>query len=65
VEIYGRVRRAVRVEGRSQRAGIPGLVLAFDDYGNPANSSIGWPQDPQVPYLGVVRTIFGKILTSM
>ncbi len=33
--------------------GIPGFVLAFDDYENNANG--GWPQDPAVPYLGVGR----------
>jgi hypothetical protein len=36
--------------------GIPGVVIAFDDYGNPGNPAIGWPQDPQVPYLGVGRS---------
>jgi Immunoglobulin I-set domain len=36
--------------------GIPGVVIAFDDYGNPPNPAIGWPQDPQVPYLGVGRS---------
>ena len=39
-------------EGLGAR-GIPGFVLAFDDYEN--NTSGGWPQDPGVPYLGVGR----------
>jgi hypothetical protein len=47
--------RGLNGEGIGAR-GIPGIVLAFDDYGNPPNSSVGWPQDPQVPYLGVGRS---------
>ncbi len=39
-------------EGLGAR-GIPGFVLAFDDYEN--NASGGWPQDPGIPYLGVGR----------
>ena len=42
-------------EGLGAR-GIPGVVIAFDDYLNPANSVFDWPQDPQVPYLGVGRS---------
>jgi hypothetical protein len=39
-------------EGLGAR-GIPGLVLAFDDYAN--DDPALWPIDPQVPYLGVGR----------
>jgi len=40
-------------EGLGAR-GIPGLVIAFDDFENDWNGS-DFPQDPQVPYLGVGR----------
>ena len=35
--------------------GIPGFVVAFDDYYDPPNQTPGFPGDPQVPYLGVGR----------
>jgi hypothetical protein len=36
--------------------GIPGVAIVFDDYGNPPNPAVGWPQDPLVPYLGIGRS---------
>jgi hypothetical protein len=40
-------------EGLAAR-GIPGLVIAFDDFENGDNGG-NWPQDPQVPYIGIGR----------
>ena len=35
--------------------GIPGFVLAFDDYYDPPNNSPGFPGDASVPYIAVER----------
>jgi len=45
---------SVGIDGEGLGArGIPGLVLAFDDYYN--DDPTQWPIDPKVPYLGVGR----------
>lgn len=40
-------------EGLAARS-IPGLVIAFDDFENNSNGA-NWPQDRQVPYIGIGR----------